>query len=102
MGIFEVLGTPSEAQVENIPSHTARERVREYPSRPGHGLRWRLPTEAGESGLDLLEQMLQLLPQHRVSMADVLRHSFFDTVHKKTDEEKAAFAPGQLDIGFDE
>eukprot|EP00747_Dinoflagellata_sp_TGD_P060847 gnl/TRDRNA2_/TRDRNA2_152234_c0_seq1.p1 gnl/TRDRNA2_/TRDRNA2_152234_c0~~gnl/TRDRNA2_/TRDRNA2_152234_c0_seq1.p1 ORF type:complete len:560 (+),score=83.08 gnl/TRDRNA2_/TRDRNA2_152234_c0_seq1:2-1681(+) len=100
--IFEVLGTPSKTEMEHIPSHAAYKRVQEYPPRPGHGLRWRLPPEACESGLDLLERMLQLLPGNRITMAEALRHPFFDSVHKKADEEEAAFAPGQLDIGFDE
>merc|ERR1739848_184512 len=95
-----VLGTPSKTEAEHIPSRAACKRVQQYPPRPGHGLRWRLPSEAGEPGLDLLERMLQLLPRNRITMAEALRHPFFDSVHKKADEEEAAFAPVQLDIGF--
>lgn len=36
--------------------------------------------EAPESGLDLIERMLQLNPKNRISIEEALKHEFFNDV----------------------
>jgi len=80
--IFDILGTPSEAQLEALAHHDVDvvSYLGSYPTRLGRRLRMRLPPEASEEGLDLLEQMLCLLPGERISMATAVRHPFLDAV----------------------
>mmetsp|Transcript_15038 Transcript_15038/g.43423 ORF Transcript_15038/g.43423 Transcript_15038/m.43423 type:complete len:620 (+) Transcript_15038:78-1937(+) len=99
--IFDVLGTPGEDDIAGIASEAARARVRSYPQRQGRGLRVRLPMEASDEGLDLLERMLRLVPGTRISMAEAVRHSFLDPVRDLHSEEED-LAPGRVDIGLDE
>jgi serine/threonine protein kinase len=98
--IFDVLGTPSEEELAAMAiTQTARARIRCYAPRLGRGLRARLPREAGETGYDLLDQMLRLLPGRRPTMAEALKHPFFAKVRSCS---KEGAAPGRVDIGFDE
>jgi mitogen-activated protein kinase 1/3 len=96
--IFNVLGTPSEADLESIPSEVARAQVRSYPARPGCGLQSLLPREAGQPGKDLLHQMLQVLPTKRTTMKQALRHRFFAGVPCRQEDVH----PMELDFRFDE
>jgi len=99
--IFNVLGTPSQAELQAIPSAAARAHVSCYIKRPGLGLRAILPAEAGREGVGLLQGMLRLLPEDRASLSEALQHPFFARVRRITDEE-SGIAPGRVDIGFDE
>lgn len=76
--IFNILGTPSDAEMAALPTEEAREHMRCYEVREGRGLRVRLPPETGEAGLNFVATMLRLLPSERASAAEALKHSFFD------------------------
>lgn len=74
--IFDILGTPSEEQLVRLASDGVVDYIRTYPERSGRGLSNRLPIEATEEGVDLLEKMLRLVPGERISMAEAVHHPF--------------------------
>eukprot|EP00927_Polykrikos_kofoidii_P079335 TRINITY_DN76119_c0_g1_i1.p1 TRINITY_DN76119_c0_g1~~TRINITY_DN76119_c0_g1_i1.p1 ORF type:complete len:556 (-),score=70.48 TRINITY_DN76119_c0_g1_i1:70-1683(-) len=96
--IFDVLGTPSEADLAAVPSEAGRARLCQYAPRRGRGLRHRIPAEASQEGLDLLQRMLRLQPSERPSMASALMHPFFDLVRRASQDAP----PGKVDLGFSE
>lgn len=97
--IFDVLGTPCPA-APHLQSELAQEQVRRYPARQGRGLRAKIPNEATEDGLKLVEWMVRLRPEERPSMAEALQHPFFSLVRRSSIAEK--IETGKVDLGFDE
>jgi mitogen-activated protein kinase 1/3 len=97
--IFDVLGTPSDEELSTIPHDGVRQHVRAYADRIGIGLSRRIPVEATEVGLHLLERMIVFLPERRMSMQDAVAHQFFEPVQGI---QRANVVSGHLDLGFDE
>mmetsp|Transcript_74429 Transcript_74429/g.162817 ORF Transcript_74429/g.162817 Transcript_74429/m.162817 type:complete len:755 (+) Transcript_74429:56-2320(+) len=125
--IFDILGTPSKSELEALEAEDpdAADYVRTYPARPGRGLKNRLPPEATEEGLELLEKMLCLLPSDRITMSQAVRHPFLDPARggpsrssrspavsrfgegegaseEEEDDDDLESPHNHVDIGFDE
>jgi len=97
--IFDVLGTPSDEELDTIPYEGVRQHVRAYTDRIGTGLCRRIPVEATQAGLHLLEGMIVFLHEKRMSMQDAVAHQFFEPVQGL---QRATIVSGHLDLGFDE
>lgn len=96
--IFDVLGTPSDAELAQMPGE-ARRKIRLYEKRAGCGLAPFVPAGAGVEAVSLLAAMLRFVPSKRVSAAQALQHPFFDRVLRSPDEDKVA--PGPISLEFD-
>jgi mitogen-activated protein kinase 1/3 len=88
--IFNVLGTPSEPEVEKLTSDDSRKYVRCFkPRRPVSLLGIDRFRAASRESMDLLQQMLVFDPDKRITVDECLEHPAFDGVRKKSEEKKA-------------
>lgn len=106
--IIELVGTPSDAEIEQIGSAPAQRYIKRKSKRERVNFRAKYPTQS-EAAIDLLEKMLTFHPDKRISVDEALRHpylaqlydeadekievpvfSFDENVHKKVDEVKRA------------
>jgi mitogen-activated protein kinase 1/3 len=103
--IFDVIGTPSEADASFLDVEDARQYLRRFPAREGHGLANRLPY-AGPQALDVLQETLRFDPRQRVSVDQLITRQVFDDVRDMPREVKAlapislsfeSLAPARLD-----
>lgn len=72
--IFKIMGTPNEHTWPNIsalPNYSAS-----YPQYPPQDLRSIIP-QIDPVGLDLLQHLLQLMPERRISAQQALQHPWF-------------------------
>lgn len=74
--IFDVIGTPSEGEVERLEPQGARAHLRSFAPRQGTGVRPRVRA-AGEASCDLLERALRFDPSARPSVSEMLEHPAF-------------------------
>lgn len=74
--IFHLLGTPSELDIEHFSSAEARAWIATQPSRSRMHFASKLPAAPAEA-VDLLEQMLVLDPEKRLSAEEALHHPYF-------------------------
>jgi len=65
--IFDVIGTPSEAEIKTIPSEKVQKELRAFEKRKGKGLDEKLPF-CPQRALDLLAKMLKFVPAERISV----------------------------------
>ncbi|KAL6073884.1 Mitogen-activated protein kinase [Balamuthia mandrillaris] len=91
--ILEVLGTPTEEQIANLPflhgtDSKLAEQLRSMPPRAATPWQQIFPN-ASEQGLDLLSKMLEFDPARRITVEDALRHPYLATLHDDTDEPVA-------------
>eukprot|EP00736_Rhodelphis_marinus_P000183 Rmarinus@m.30076 len=83
--ITDVLGTPSEDEMQFIGSETAREHIRSLPYKP------KIPFEnifpnASKEAISLLEAMLKFNPHERPTVEEALKHSYLASLHDPEDE----------------
>mmetsp|Transcript_97854 Transcript_97854/g.176625 ORF Transcript_97854/g.176625 Transcript_97854/m.176625 type:complete len:416 (+) Transcript_97854:58-1305(+) len=95
--IFDLLGTPSEADIEALHTEDAKNHIRACARRECKGVRSRFPS-APDDSLDLLEQMLRFGPKQRVSVDETLEHPLFADIRDRTIE---TVAPCAVDMDFD-
>lgn len=74
--IFEVLGTPSDEDIEYISNKRALQYIKLLPHKDPIPLRHIFPN-ASKYGIDLMEKMLQFNPKKRISVQDALDHPYF-------------------------
>jgi len=87
--IFDVLGTPSSDQVEQLDREDARSYIRCFAPRMGVGLRCRLP-HADDDSVDLLHMMLRFGPLDRCSAQDALSHPLLADIRDASTETTAS------------
>jgi len=87
--IFNLLGTPSDKQLELFERQDAKRYIRCFAERPGDGFRSKFPNVEGDS-IELLEMMLRFCPQERAPVAAALDHAAFRDVRDPTKETKAS------------
>lgn len=99
--IFQVIGSPTEADLECVRSRRARQYLGTLPRYAAReGLRQLLPQASAEA-LDLLKRMLVFDPRRRISAAQALRHPYLRAYHDPQDEPAATRVDPQL-FQFDE
>ena len=85
--IIDLLGTPSEQEINNIHSEKFREMIRNVPTRPSKQLDKVFP-EASEQALDLMRKMLVFDPLKRITVEQALAHPYLKELHLEEDEVK--------------
>jgi mitogen-activated protein kinase 1/3 len=96
--ILDLLGTPSEAEIEKLHRSDAKQYLRSLPQREAKGIRERLPGTPAES-LNLLEQMLRFDPGLRITVRSALEHPLFVNIRTPDAE---TLAPGPVLLEFEE
>merc|ERR1712012_813973 len=86
--IFNLLGTPSDADVDMLERDDAKKYMRCFMRREGEGLRKKFPAPDDDS-IDILDKMLRFNPNSRVKVVDALEHKLFTDVRDKANETAA-------------
>lgn len=87
--IFNVLGTPSSADIDQLEKEDARRYVRIFQAREPTDLGKRFPASS-EQSLDLLKRMLVFNPTKRISVDEALAHPLFKDIRAPAIEVTAA------------
>merc|ERR1712187_48746 len=96
--IVDMLGTPTEEDIEQLDCEGAARYVRSLPFRPGTGLSNRFPWAEPEE-LDVLEKMLRFDPNRRITVNEALEHDLFRVVRSP---EKEIAAPARIRLDFED
>jgi serine/threonine protein kinase len=88
--IFEVIGTPSEEEMEFITDKNGIVYLQSIQPVPKSNLKLRFPGSTDEA-LDLLEKMLRFNPKNRITVDEALEHPFFKQVRAPSKEVQADF-----------
>ncbi|KAL8271443.1 hypothetical protein Esti_004644 [Eimeria stiedai] len=86
--IFNVLGTPSEEEIEALESEEAKQYIRTFAPKEAHDLAERFSASSPEA-LSLLKRMLVFNPKRRISVDECLAHPFFKEVRNPAIEVTA-------------
>uniref|UniRef100_A0A7S3LLA7 Mitogen-activated protein kinase n=1 Tax=Aplanochytrium stocchinoi TaxID=215587 RepID=A0A7S3LLA7_9STRA len=82
--IIDVIGTPSEEDMQFMSEGSATRHLRSMDKRPKKS--WReVPglEEASDSALDLLDKLLTFSPRNRITAEEALKHDYLRTYHKQ-------------------
>jgi len=77
--IFDVIGTPLEAEIAKLDQPRARDLVTSFERRQGEGLQKKFP-RSGTPTVGLLEHMLRFSPRNRIAAIEALDHPMFAEV----------------------
>lgn len=83
--IFEVIGTPTEAELNMIPREKYRAIAKGLPRRPGKDFNKLFPT-ASPSAIDLLKKLLNFDATKRITVKEALEHPYLSALHCPDDE----------------
>ncbi|EZG64224.1 mitogen-activated protein kinase [Gregarina niphandrodes] len=86
--IFNVLGTPSNDDVEALVKEDARRYVRIFPHKDPIDLNTKFPG-ASTKAIDLLKKMLQFNPDKRINVDEALNHPLFRDIRNNELETTA-------------
>lgn len=86
--IFNLIGTPTEAEIEELLHRDTKTYIRCFKEREGEGFASRFPFSPPESQ-DLLEKMLKFSFRARLSVKDCLDHPIFVELREKETEVEA-------------
>jgi len=95
--IFNLLGTPSPADVDTLERDDAKRYIKCFQEREGSGLTQKYPGASPEA-IDLLEQMLKFFPKDRISVHEALGHPLFENIREP---ERETTAPGKIFLEFE-
>lgn len=95
--IFDVLGSPSEEDMEFITDPGAIDYIKSLEKREKMDLRKKFPG-SNQDSLDLLSKMLMFNPNKRIDVEDSLNHHFFDDIRNLEYEEEEKF---EIELKFD-
>lgn len=85
--IFDVIGTPSKEDQSAITDHTIQYFIQRLPKK--EPLQWEgilEDTKADASACDLISKIILFNPQKRLTVTEILAHSFFSHWHDPNDE----------------
>ena len=83
--IFNLIGTPSQEDIQAIPNPRSREKALKVPKRRGKCFETMF-RNANPEALDLLRRMLTFNPDKRISVEEALRHPYLAALHYPDDE----------------
>ena len=95
--IFNVLGTPSEFDIESLEKSDTKRYIRCFTPREGTGLAAKFPGANAET-IDLLQRMLVFNYRHRVQVQQILEHPYLQEVRRPNAE---VVAPQQVFLPFE-
>lgn len=87
--IFNLLGMPTEQELQSLDRTDARRYVRQFPASRGQGLQARFPWIEG-AALDVLTRMLRFDVLGRLTADEALDHEFFADMRFREEETTAA------------
>ena len=100
--IFNILGTPVEADIECLEKADARRYIQCFTPREGVGLGEKF-RNSSQDAVDLLAKMLQFNPRKRMTVDEALEHPFFAEVrHEETVAKDQVFLQFELEPELDE
>ncbi|MCQ2821482.1 MAG: mitogen-activated protein kinase [archaeon] len=88
--IFDVIGTPSEEDIQFISDENALLYLKSLKERPKKNLKNKFPGSPADS-IDLLEKMLIFNPSRRIKVDEALEHPFFEEIRDPKKEVEAEF-----------
>ncbi|EPY28603.1 extracellular signal-regulated kinase 1/2 [Strigomonas culicis] len=83
--IVDIIGTPSEADIDAVGSAAAQKYIKKKGMRPPPDWRARYPN-ASHAALDLLARMLVFNPNKRITVLEAMRHPFLADLHDTADD----------------
>lgn len=95
--IFNLIGTPTEAEIEELLHRDTKTYIRHFKEREGEGFESHFPLAPPESR-DLLQKMLKFSMRARISTTDALDHVLFADIRER---ETELTAPGVIRLDFD-
>jgi len=95
--IFSVLGSPTEAEIEEQEGADARKYLRRFDKQKGVGLKSKF-SYADAEAIDMLERMLRFNPKKRISVTEAFEHKLFAEVR---DPSKEVTAPSLVTLDFE-
>lgn len=87
--IFNVLGTPSDEDIESLENEDAKTYLRLFAPRQGIQLQQRFPAASSEA-IALLKRMLVFNPKKRIKVEEALQSPLFHTVRCRSAETVAS------------
>lgn len=94
--IIEVVGTPSEDDINSVGSQAAQKYLKKKSSRSATDWVAKYPNASPES-IDLLKRMLAFHPDKRITVDEAMRHPYLASLHDDADENIKVVL-----FGFDE
>lgn len=101
--IFNLLGTPPEADIEKLERDDAKRYIKCFAARKGEGIKSKFGHVQDQS-CSLLEDMLQFNPRDRVTVDKALEHNLFGGVGEDPairDRAKETSATKQISLSFE-
>eukprot|EP00449_Zooxanthella_nutricula_P017534 CAMPEP_0198547780 /NCGR_PEP_ID=MMETSP1462-20131121/68167_1 /TAXON_ID=1333877 /ORGANISM="Brandtodinium nutriculum, Strain RCC3387" /LENGTH=417 /DNA_ID=CAMNT_0044278279 /DNA_START=27 /DNA_END=1277 /DNA_ORIENTATION=- len=95
--IFNILGTPSEAEIGELDREDSKKYLRHFDTRPGSGLAPRFP-HVDRAALDILDKMLKFSPKARLQVSAALEHPLFAEMR---DPSRETTAPDMVVLEFE-
>merc|ERR1712003_578247 len=86
--IFNLLGTPTDSDIDQLERDDAKRYIRCFAKRDGEGLRSKFP-HVEQASTEMLEQMLHFNPIQRITVDQSLTSRLFAEVRDKTKESTA-------------
>lgn len=98
--IFNLVGTPSNEDIERIPNPKSREKVRAFPSQQSPTID-AIFADQNPAAVDLLKKMLKFDVAKRISVEEALNHPYMSQLHFEEDEPTAE-PVSRFDFQFEE
>eukprot|EP00435_Cladocopium_sp_Y103_P037620 s147_g10.t1 len=95
--IFNLLGTPTEADINLLEREDARRYIRCFAAREGDGIKSKFP-QVEDDCVDILDKMLRFNPSQRISVAKALEHPLFEASIRDKSKEVTASEHVSLDF----
>lgn len=97
--IFNLIGTPTEQDIMNIPNPRSREKVMRFTPRVGKSFELAF-RGCNPLGIDLLKRLLTFDPVQRITVDEALRHPYLSELHFPEDEPIST-PVSSLDFAFE-